>query len=515
MSEATEKKSPTQPQQGADDFEIPVSKTREEVYQFLESLDFSHDESRDVDAKDGGDQHPQADPNEILSFLDELDSSTMPADKVREDKQAAASAAAEAMDEKRLLKEEEYRRLEGKEKEAGGNGTEEISTGKRKDGRTNSTSWLSWGTSVLGEAFKHTTNAVEKGFSEGGAARLLEERLGSIVSKDSIGKLGTNIHKITSELIETIAPPISDHEVIQVWLAHDMVGYIGVEALVYREFSRVLEMSLEDSNVVIRKGNSRTVEREVEDDAERQLNACDGFAEAIKLAQANVDYLVKTHGESSNPPEHPRDVPSGEVSAGEQDPYAKLPIHRCPVFIALQPCYTTPSGLEGEASQLLFCVLLVDTVHSIRLCCYSQSIPSSWLLIPYESNEWVEDKMVECMRLAVQTIALDYVYERMKLGSLAATVAGYETREKEEVEKKKVVEKEEPSEKKEDVEKKDPEKKEPEKKEEVEQIQGAKRKEGAGKKGGAEKGEVVEKKEGVGKKAGGEKRVEAKKKAKK
>ena len=42
-----------------------------------------------------------------------------------------------------------------------------------------------------------------------------------------------------TDILNVVAPPISEHEVIQVWLSHDMAGYDGVESLVYRALSRV------------------------------------------------------------------------------------------------------------------------------------------------------------------------------------------------------------------------------------------------------------------------------------
>ena len=42
-----------------------------------------------------------------------------------------------------------------------------------------------------------------------------------------------------TDILNVVAPPISEHEVIQVWLSHDMTGYEGVETLVYRAMARV------------------------------------------------------------------------------------------------------------------------------------------------------------------------------------------------------------------------------------------------------------------------------------
>jgi hypothetical protein len=42
-----------------------------------------------------------------------------------------------------------------------------------------------------------------------------------------------------TDILNVVAPPISDHEVLQVWLSHDMVGYEGVEGVVYKALTRV------------------------------------------------------------------------------------------------------------------------------------------------------------------------------------------------------------------------------------------------------------------------------------
>lgn len=42
-----------------------------------------------------------------------------------------------------------------------------------------------------------------------------------------------------TNLLATIAPPIAEHEVIEIWLTHDMAGYEGVDGLVYRGLSKV------------------------------------------------------------------------------------------------------------------------------------------------------------------------------------------------------------------------------------------------------------------------------------
>jgi hypothetical protein len=54
---------------------------------------------------------------------------------------------------------------------------------------------------------------------------------------------GQNIQRVglstLNDLLNVVAPPISEHEVIQVWLSHDMQGYDGVESVVYKAFAKV------------------------------------------------------------------------------------------------------------------------------------------------------------------------------------------------------------------------------------------------------------------------------------
>lgn len=55
-----------------------------------------------------------------------------------------------------------------------------------------------------------------------------------------IGKdLKSTTLKSLTDLLNAVAPPIAEHEIIQVSLSHDMVGYDGVETLVYRGLSKV------------------------------------------------------------------------------------------------------------------------------------------------------------------------------------------------------------------------------------------------------------------------------------
>ena len=43
----------------------------------------------------------------------------------------------------------------------------------------------------------------------------------------------------------------------------------------------------------------------------------------------------------------------------------------------------------------------------------TQAVPSAWMEIPYEENEWVEEALVEVIRKGVEVVGQDYVARRM------------------------------------------------------------------------------------------------------
>lgn len=218
---------------------------------------------------------------------------------------------------------------------------------------------------------------------------------------------GTGLKNLTTTILETVAPPISEHELVEVWLSHDMEGYSGLDALVYRAFARVMEHT-ESGQVVVRNPGG-----EVDTSTQtRNLNICDSLIDGTKLAKANVDNLIKQH---YKPADQDKEVYTPESGA--------VPVIHCPVFMAIQPVKLSMSPMDAEDdenSQLSFILLMVDPGHNLKFKTCSQTVPLGWLNIPYEENEWVEDKMIEVIRMAVTTIAQDYVWTRMAGGPSSA-----------------------------------------------------------------------------------------------
>ncbi|KAI7869280.1 maintenance of telomere capping protein 1 [Spinellus fusiger] len=283
--------------------------------------------------------------------------------------------------------------------------------------------WVSWGNSLWTQAsaaVKTTTEQINLTVATD-SAKLLEDRVKKIqglVNKENIEKLGSGLRTLTVQsmntLMETIAPPISEHELVEIWLSPTASDIDGVESLVHRAFSRVMEHT-ETGQVVVHREQA---ERETVSNSSmvHRLKICEGAVEGTKMAKASIDQLIQSH----YTPAEPTDKPTAVIS--------------CPVFMSIQPIKHSVPVLDEEDTethQLMFAILLVDPTHHLQFKTYSQSIPLSWLEIVYEENEWVEDKMTGVLRGAVTTVAQDYVWTRMTGGktrfqAVASTQEGEE-----------------------------------------------------------------------------------------
>lgn len=369
-----------------------------EAEKFLESLNLPDAQTQETD-----EQETKTDPSDIMSFLDEIsnypteDDAAATDDKKKDTKLTETKAPTTTTTETPAQPpaQEQQTPQAPHEQEGGG--------------------WKSWGNSFWSQAsaaVKTTTEQINRSVaSSDSATKLLESRvktLQNLVNKENIEKLGTGLKNLTTTLLETVAPPISEHELVEVWLAYDMVGYTGLEALVYRAFARVMEHT-ESGQVVVRNPNSddtATANKEDMDPAHRDLNMCDSTMDGTKLAKANIDHLIKQHY-----------VPDNKKQGETYNPQSgAVPVIHCPVFMAIQPVKMAMAPMDEEDTeqhQLCFIILMVDPTHHLKFKTYSQSLPLSWLDIPYEENEWVEDKMVDIIRMSVTSIAQDYVWTRM------------------------------------------------------------------------------------------------------
>ncbi|KAI0336076.1 hypothetical protein GY45DRAFT_1291736 [Cubamyces sp. BRFM 1775] len=225
-----------------------------------------------------------------------------------------------------------------------------------------------------------------------------------------LDKLGQDFKRVglstLTDILNVVAPPISEHEVIQVWLSHDMQGYEGIESLVYRALSRIMEQ-VEGGDLVVNRGDESRPKDAA--DNQRDLNAVDGYDAALKLAQANLEELMKRNAK-----------PEETTSSSAQNPTTYSY-----VYLRVQPFTTTyalpqvHSANEGPAaaspasqSSLQFLVCLSDPHHNMIQSTVTQSVPTKWLDL-WDEYDWVEDLVVEAIRIGVEVIGQEYIGARM------------------------------------------------------------------------------------------------------
>ncbi|KAL0090272.1 hypothetical protein J3Q64DRAFT_1403988 [Phycomyces blakesleeanus] len=299
------------------------SNSLSEAEKFLESLDLP---------ESGNNEHTAsgtADSTDIMSFLDEIakypsESSTIP------QKEYAKSSSDATQNSQISITEPASAPTPVSDKQVPTDG------------------WMSWGNSLWTQAsaaVKTTTEQINQTIANESAAKLLEDRmkhLQGLVNKENIEKLGTGLRNLTVQsmntFLETVAPPISEHELVEVWLSHDMNGYEGMESLVYRSFARVME-NTETGQVVVRKGGNKGESNKSTGNVANDLNMCEGALEGTKLAKANIDNLIKLH--YTAPEEKTDYIPQ----------QGAVPVINCPVFMAIQPTRLTTSSLRHILSQ--------------------------------------------------------------------------------------------------------------------------------------------------------------------
>lgn len=168
----------------------------------------------------------------------------------------------------------------------------------------------------------------------------------------------------------------------------------------------------------------------------RDLGTVDGFDAAVKLAQANLDDIIK----------------SRQAPAPTADSTNQIPVSYSYVYLRVQPffsSYTIPptsteatehsdAHIGGEKKQLQFLLYLSDPSHGLTHTTLTQSVPAAWVeeSVPtnqesaestksmWDTYEWVEDLVAEALRVGVEVVGQEYVVNRMGWGGApaAATV---------------------------------------------------------------------------------------------
>ena len=197
-----------------------------------------------------------------------------------------------------------------------------------------------------------------------------------------------------------------------------MKGYEGVESLVYRALARIMEQ-VEGGDLVVNRGNeSRPAE--TTSGNERDMGAVEGLETALKLAAADLEELIKSETLQAK---------VSKAQTSNEDKQSSNPTTYSSVFLRIQPFLSSPipapklpNADETESTtpatppqQLQFVLHLVDPRHNIAHTTITQTVPAVWLEI-WDDYEWVEDLVVDVLRVGVEIVGEEYLVSRMGWG---------------------------------------------------------------------------------------------------
>lgn len=296
------------------------------------------------------------------------------------------------------------------------------------------------------------------------------------------GELRSRALPTFTNILHTLAPPISSHERLQIHTTHDFIGYPSLDPLIYRTFSRVMAQVEGGDLLVIQRGHESGPRRPSDavhagssssgwsdgpwwrhTSEPRNLGAVKGLVEGTKLSRVSAESYATDYF-----------APRGGVEEAAKQAAEVLsdsnPVRSSDIFLSVQAIlHSPPSDLFGGSSTpskltdgtgnvdadvptaaedddhlLSFAIYLHDPIHGITFHTLTQSLPHrwiQWLDVPSSSashselslppevaeiidsggvdpREWVSEWVEEVLSLGVGVVAQRYVARRMGVGDV-------------------------------------------------------------------------------------------------
>ncbi|KAI1851183.1 hypothetical protein JX266_003258 [Neoarthrinium moseri] len=215
-----------------------------------------------------------------------------------------------------------------------------------------------------------------------------------------------------TNILHTLAPPISSHERLLIHITHDLVGYPSLDPLIYGVFSRVMSQVEGGDLLVIQRGHESTARRASDAafytassssagwrdgpwwrqvDTPRDLGSVKGLVEGSKLCRVSAESYAHDFFASKGG--------IAEVQKRALEPVSdENPVRTSDIFLAVQAITvdadsalfagSTAGEKEKEESavadaagdtQICFAVYVFDPVHDITFSTISQDIPAKWI----------------------------------------------------------------------------------------------------------------------------------------
>ena len=290
------------------------------------------------------------------------------------------------------------------------------------------------------------------------------------------GELRSRALPTFTNIIHTLAPPISSHERLQIHITHDIVGYPSLDPLIYSTFSRVMAQVEGGDLMVIQRGQESTQKRGQDagytgasssgwsdgpwwrqHTEARNLGSVKGLVEGTKLSKVSAESYSQDYFASRGGLEEAAKQATGVLSDSN-------PVRSSDIFLAIQAIsHASRSDFFGGSSTeqqqqpeeegivdpdsaatedlISFAIYLHDPIHGITYHSLTQSLPEKWIQwldasatsesaesnLPEEiaeivntggvdPREWVAEWVEEVLQLGVGVVAQRYVARRMGVG---------------------------------------------------------------------------------------------------
>ncbi|EGS17117.1 uncharacterized protein CTHT_0074470 [Thermochaetoides thermophila DSM 1495] len=218
-----------------------------------------------------------------------------------------------------------------------------------------------------------------------------------------------------TNILHTLAPPISSHERLLIHITHDLVGYPSLDPLIYSVFSRVMSQVEGGDLMVIQRGQESSHRSSSEhhkssffsqppfgwrdgpwwrqDDSPRSIGIVPGLVEGTKLCRASAEAYAHEYFAANGGIEVARQRASEPLSESN-------PVRSSDIFLSVQAISVPSDGAlfvgsaaaekekaasdvkeeqEDAEGGVCFAVYVFDPVHEIRYSTVSQTVPTRWI----------------------------------------------------------------------------------------------------------------------------------------
>ncbi|GAB0134324.1 hypothetical protein EsDP_00002701 [Epichloe bromicola] len=280
-----------------------------------------------------------------------------------------------------------------------------------------------------------------------------------------------------TNILHTIAPPISSHERLMIHITHDLVGYPSMDPLIHGVFARVMSQVEGGDLLVVQRGHESGSRHHMDGnagwrdgpwwrqtDGPRELGLVKSMIEGTKLCRAGAESYANEYFTANGGFEQAKIRATEDLSENN-------PVRTSDIFLSVQAILvdadetlfagSTSSEKEkessavkeqGESDELVcFAIYVLDPIHEIQFSTISQSVPLTWVrwldaatpLTPrsmdegqdtafdagipddvreiidsggVDPREWVAEWLEDTLNLSVGVVAQRYVARRMGVG---------------------------------------------------------------------------------------------------